>query len=170
MARVPMIENREQASPVQVEAFDHIAASRGRMIPPYAAMLHRPALARAAADLGAVIRFEGVLTDHDRELVILTTAIERDCRYEWESHLAFAEAAGVSSRSRDEIAAGVAVTDPTDGLIVDFVRQLSREGKVREQTFQEARSRLGVEGVVELTTTIGYYTMLSLFMNACEVC
>ena len=97
MPRVRMIEEREDTSPSQVEAFDHIAASRGgRMIRPFAAMIHRPQIARAAADLGAVIRFESTLSDHDREVVICTTAIERDCPFEWESHTPIALKAGVS--------------------------------------------------------------------------
>ena len=87
MPRVRMIEEREDASPSQVEAFDHIAASRGGlMIRPFATMIHRPEIASAAADLGAVIRFESTLSDHDREVVICTAAIERDCPFEWESH------------------------------------------------------------------------------------
>ena len=100
MPRVRMIEEREDTSPSQVEAFDHIAASRGgQMIRPFAAMIHRPEIARAAADLGAVIRFESTLSDHDREVVICTTAIERDCPFVWESHTPIARRAGVATRS-----------------------------------------------------------------------
>ena len=171
MPRVRMIEEREDASPSQLEAFDHIAASRGgQMIRPFAAMIHRPQIARAAADLGAVIRFESTLSDHDREVVICTTAIERDCPFEWESHTPIARSAGVSEATIQSIENGQDVEDSDNAVLVDFTRELCRTGKVGNVVFERAWSRLGEEGTVELAAIIGYYTMLALFMNACEAC
>lgn len=171
MARVQLIEQRDQASDTQLEAFDHIAASRGgRMIRPYAAMLHRPEIARAAADLGAVIRFESTLSDHDRELAIVTTASERDCGFEWQSHQPLATAAGVSPDTLDSVAAGTAVLDDSDAVIVDFARSLCRSGAVDDELFRAAAARLGEPGVVELSALIGYYSMLAIFMSACDAC
>jgi 4-carboxymuconolactone decarboxylase len=166
-----MIESREDTIPSQVEAFDHIAASRGgQMIRPFAAMIHRPEIARAAADLGAVIRFQSTLSDHDREVVICTTVAERDCPFEWGSHLPIARSAGVSEDTLAAIETGATVEDPADAALVDFTRESCRTGKVGDDTFERARDRLGEEGTVELAAIIGYYTMLAVFMNACEAC
>jgi 4-carboxymuconolactone decarboxylase len=170
MARVRMIEEREDASPAQLDSFDHIAASRGKMLRPFAAMLHRPEIARAAADLGAVIRYQSTLSDHDRELVICATAIERDCAFEWDSHSPIARSAGVSESTLEAVRLGDEVAHPSDAALVGFVRELSRTGRVSDATFEQARARLGEEGTVELAAMIGYYTMLAVFMNACEVC
>jgi 4-carboxymuconolactone decarboxylase len=165
-----MIEERTDASSSQLDTFDHIAASRGRMIRPFAAMLHRPEIARAAADLGAVIRYQSTLSDHDRELVICTTAVERDCGFEWDSHSPIARAAGVSEETLESIRTGDVVEDPGDARFVEFARQLSRGGKVDDAAFRAAETRLGEEGTVELAAIVGYYTMLALFMSACEAC
>ena len=171
MPRVRMIEEREDTSPSQLGAFDHIAASRGgQMIRPFAAMIHRPQIARAAADLGAVIRFESTLSDHDREVVICTAAIERDCPFEWESHTPIARSAGVSEATLHSIENGQDIEDSDDAVLVDFTRELCRTGKVGNVVFERAWSRLGEEGTVELAAIIGCYTMLALFMNACEAC
>ncbi len=170
MPRVRMIEEREDASPSQLESFDHIAASRGKMIRPFAAMLHRPEIARAAADLGAVIRFNSTLSDHDRELVICTTAIERDCAFEWDSHSPIARTAGVSEDTLASIRGGAEVDDADDAVFVDFARESCRGGKVGDATFERARARLGEEGTVELAAIVGYYSMLAVFMSACEAC
>ena len=171
MPRVRMIDEREDASSSQLETFDHISATRGgKMVRPFAAMIHRPEIARAAADLGAVIRYQSTLSDHDRELVICTTAIERDCPFEWESHSPIARAAGVSEATLESIMEGTEVADEDDALFVVFARESSQTGKVRDETFQKAVTRLGEEGTVELAAIIGYYTMLAVFMNACEVC
>jgi 4-carboxymuconolactone decarboxylase len=165
-----MIEEREGLSPSQLETFDHIVSSRGTMIRPFAAMMHRPEIARAAADLGAVVRYESTLSDHDRELVICTTAIERNCPFEWDSHSPIARAAGVSEDTLESIRTGEAVADPGDAVLVDFARELARTGKVSDGTFERALSALEEEGTVELAAIIGYYTMLAVFMNACDVC
>lgn len=170
MPRVRMIEERTDASPEQLETFDHIAASRGTMIRPFAAMLHRPEIARAAADLGAVIRYHSTLTDHDRELVICVTAIERDCGFEWDSHSPIARAAGVAEDTLQAIRQRGEVRDEDDAALVAFVRELSRTGEVDDPTFEMMRSRLGDPGVVELSAVVGYYTMMAVFMNACEAC
>jgi len=170
MPRVRMIEERTDASPDQLETFDHIAASRGTMIRPFAAMLHRPEIARATADLGAVIRYQSTLTDHDRELVICVTAIERECGFEWDSHSPIARAAGVSEDTLEAIRQRGEVSDEADAAVVAFVRELSRRGKVDDATFEMMRSWLGDSGVVELSAVVGYYTMMAVFMNACEAC
>ncbi|HEX9761696.1 MAG TPA: carboxymuconolactone decarboxylase family protein [Acidimicrobiia bacterium] len=170
MPRVRLIEERTDASPDQLETFDHIAASRGTMIRPFAAMLHRPEIARATADLGAVIRYQSTLTDRDRELVICVTAIERDCGFEWDSHSPIARAAGVPEATLDAIRQRGEVSDEADAALVAFVRELSRGGKVDNATFDAMRSRLGDPGVVELSAVVGYYTMMAVFMSACEAC
>jgi 4-carboxymuconolactone decarboxylase len=170
MPRVRMIEKREQASPSQLDTFDHIAASRGTMIRPFAAMLHRPEIARATADLGAVIRYQGTMSDHDRELVICATAVERGCGFEWESHSPLARAAGVSERTLEAVLAKDEVPLSSDAELVEFVRELCRTGEVNEPTFAAARARLGETGTVELAAAVGYYSMLAVFMGACDAC
>jgi len=171
LPRVQLIEERDQASADQVEVFDHIAASRGgRMIRPYAAMLHRPEIARAAADLGAVIRFQSTLGDRVREVAIVTTAIERACEFEWSSHSPLARDAGVAESTLEAIRTGSPVSDADDVVIVDFARALCREGEVDDPTFSAVADRLGKDGVVELAAIVGYYSMLALFMKACDVC
>jgi 4-carboxymuconolactone decarboxylase len=103
-------------------------------------------------------------------LVICTTAIERNCPFEWDSHSPIARAAGVSEDTLESIRTGEAVADPGDAVLVDFARELARTGKVSDGTFERALSALEEEGTVELAAIIGYYTMLAVFMNACDVC
>jgi 4-carboxymuconolactone decarboxylase len=171
MPRVRLIEERSQASPSQMDVFDHISASRGgQMIRPYAAMLHRPEIARAAADLGAVIRFESTLSDHDRELVIVSTAAERNCHFEWESHHPLAVAAGVADATLDAVANDTDVTDEHDAVIVEFVRSLCRAGRIADGAFQALVGEFGQEGTVEVAATVGYYSMMAVFMSACDLC
>ena len=48
-------------------------------------------------------------------------------------------------------------------------RQLVVDHRIAPATFEEARERLGVRGLVELTATIGYYAMIAAPLNAFEV-
>lgn len=170
LTRVRLIEERDHASPSQLDVFDHIAASRGgRMIRPYAAMLHRPEVARAAADLGAVIRFQSTLSDHDRELAIVCTAVERDCAFEWESHRPLAVEAGVAEATLDAVADKGSVEDPDDARIVDFVRSLCRSGDT-DRVSDDVLARYDEAGLVELSALVGYYSMMAVFMKGCDAC
>ena len=56
-----------------------------------------------------------------------------------------------------------------DAEIVDFTRQLLRKHRIDEASAGSLRKRLGDEGFIELTGAIGYYSMLAMTVNACEL-
>ena len=56
MARVELIDTKEGLTPDQEDAFEEIAASRGHVVGPFRALLHRPELARRVSRLGALVR------------------------------------------------------------------------------------------------------------------
>jgi 4-carboxymuconolactone decarboxylase len=169
--RVQLIESREQASPEQQEVYDHIGSTRGGQVGrPFAVLLQRPEIARAMADLGSVIRFQSTLSDRDRELVIVTTAIERDCDFEWQAHRPLASEAGVSEETLEAVAGSSDVPDDRDAQIVAYVRSLARTGKIDQETYEAALALFAEAGVVELTATVGYYTLLAMVMSSVEAC
>lgn len=172
MARVRLITDRDQGlSPEQMETFDWVVESRGRMIRPFEVLLHSPEVARHTAELGAKLRFDSSLSDHDRELVIITAARIHECVFEWDTHLPLARAAGV----REEVIAHLTADGGTElmdseSLLIGFVRELCARSTVSLETFSRAKGLLGEAGVVELSATIGYYTLLAMVMGACDAC
>jgi 4-carboxymuconolactone decarboxylase len=58
---------------------------------------------------------------------------------------------------------------PEDAQIVEFTRDLLRKHRVDGATVNALRSRFGDEGFIELTGAIGYYSMLAMTVNACEL-
>ena len=56
-----------------------------------------------------------------------------------------------------------------DAQIIDFTRRLLREHRVDNATFEALRKRVGERQLLELTGTIGYYAMLAMTVNACEL-
>jgi 4-carboxymuconolactone decarboxylase len=172
VARIPLITERtDDLTAAQADTFDWVVRSRGKMIRPFEVLLHTPAIARLVAELGAQIRFESTLSDHDRELVILSAARAHDCAFEWDSHRPLAEAVGVRAEVIDHVRTGAPVElTGTEALLIGFVRELCASSTVSEETFAAARNHLGDAGIVELSATVGYYTLLGYVMGACDAC
>jgi 4-carboxymuconolactone decarboxylase len=169
--RVPYLTEREQVAEDGLESYDSIAESRGGVRGPFAVLLNSPDLAGRIGHLGAYVRYESGLPDAVRELAIVTTAREFDCAYEWAAHEPIAREAGV----RDEAIDVVAEREPTDdlteteALVVTYGRHLLGDHAIPDDLFEDAKATFGVEGVVELTATMGYYSMIACVLNAFEV-
>jgi hypothetical protein len=56
-----------------------------------------------------------------------------------------------------------------DAQIIDFARTLLTKHRVDDATAQALIKRFGNEQFIELTGTIGYYSLLCITVNACEV-
>ena len=52
---------------------------------------------------------------------------------------------------------------------MEFTRRLIHEHRVDHTSFEALRERLGNDGLIQLTGTIGYYSMLAMTVNACEL-
>jgi 4-carboxymuconolactone decarboxylase len=171
MARIPLITRADEVPIAHRDVWARIAKSRGSVVGPFAALLHSPVLADRTAELGAYIRFDSALSAVDRELVILAVARELDCHFEWAYHVREARKAGL----RTEVIAAIRSRGAPAGLtedeaaVVGYVRQLLVSHRTDDATVAALRARLGVQGVVELTATIGYYAMLACTLNAFDV-
>jgi 4-carboxymuconolactone decarboxylase len=170
VARVELLETREQTSAAQAEVFDQIVASRGRILRPFAVLLHAPEVARAVADLGARLRYDGALEDRIRELVICVAAHESDCAFEWEAHRGLALDAGVSEETLEAVRDNGEILSRVDAPLVALTRELCRTGALRDETFDAVHAAHGDSRTVEILALIGYYTLLAMVMNACEAC
>jgi 4-carboxymuconolactone decarboxylase len=87
---------------------------------------------------------------------------------EWWVHARVAAESGIAPPILEAIRDGrpPVFADPQEALVYDFARELQQGGRVPEATYAAARDAFGVKGVVELTALIGYYTMVSMTLNA----
>ena len=171
MARVPLIEQRGDVPEEAAHHFDSIASSRGRISGPFAVLLNSPEVAGRAAHLGAYIRFESTLDPDIKELAIITAAREFDCDYEWSAHVVLARDAGVRAEAIEAVANRGSLDGLTadESLVVGYGREMFGNKRVSDATFDAAKARFGVQGVTELTATMGYYGMLACALNTFEV-
>jgi hypothetical protein len=58
---------------------------------------------------------------------------------------------------------------PEDAQIVDFTRQLLRKHRTDDATAQAMLARFGNDEFIQLTGAIGYYSLLCMTVNACEL-
>ena len=75
-------------------------------------------------------------------------------------------AGGDDYRHPEKHARGV---PPEDAQIIDFTLQLIRAHRVDDTTFKAVQARFGNDQLVQLTGAIGYYAMLAMTVNACEL-
>jgi len=52
---------------------------------------------------------------------------------------------------------------------IRYARELLLTKRVSDETFAVARDRFGDQGVVDLTATVGYYSMMACLLNALEI-
>lgn len=169
--RVPAITERTQLAEEHRRSFDEIAASRGSVRGPFSVLLHRPTLAARVAALGTIVRFRSDLPDRPRELAILATARAWDCPYIWAAHEPQAREVGVQRSTAEVVASRSPAVDlpSTDGTVVRYARELLGDHEVSTETFDSAVAAFDVPGLIDLTTTVGYYSLLACVCNALRV-
>jgi 4-carboxymuconolactone decarboxylase len=170
MARLTPITNKSQVAAKDHAVFDSIVQSRGAVQGPFTMFLHCPELSGRLAHLGAFVRFEGSLDMRVRVLTAMTVARELDAVYVWGAQTGGARKLGVPESTitaiREKHSRGI---PPEDAQIVDFTRELMRKHRVDDATANALRQRFGDGGFIQLTGAIGYYSMLSMTVNACEL-
>jgi 4-carboxymuconolactone decarboxylase len=170
MARLPPITSKDQVPAKEHATFDSIVASRGAVQGPFTMFLHSPELAGRVAHLGAYVRFEGSLDMRVRVLAAMTVAREFEAVYVWGAQTGGARRQGVPEETitaiRENHLRGV---PPEDAEIIEFTRQLLRRHRVDEASFKKMQTRFGNDGLIQLTGAIGYYSLLAMTVNACEL-
>lgn len=168
MARIKEITSRGELASEHQAVYDEIAASRGRVVGPFAVLLHSPNLAQKVAQLGAFIRYGSDVPDSVRELATCTVGRELDALYVWSSHVDLARKAGVPETTLSAVKEGQFL-DGEHRDVVEYVQALIRKHRSPEDLFQRLQARFGPKGMLELTATVGYYSMMAAVLNGFEV-
>jgi 4-carboxymuconolactone decarboxylase len=170
MARLTSITSKNQVAAEHHPIVDAIVKSRGAVQGPFTMLLHCPPLASCVMQLGAYVRFEGKLDKRVRVLAAMTAAREFDAVYVWGAQTGSARRQGVPDATitaiREKHTRGIPAED---AQIVEFTRDLIRKHRVDAASMKALQQRFGDEQFIELTGTIGYYIMLAMTVNACEL-
>jgi 4-carboxymuconolactone decarboxylase len=148
-----------------------VSGVRGRLVGPLRAVIHSPDLARRWSRLGEYLRFSTCLPRKLNELAILVTGRRWNSQVEFLIHAEAAKDAGLDPACIEAIRRGEAptFTDDAEAEVYAFARLLQETGNVDDRAYQAITARWGARGVVELTAVIGYYTMVSMTLNAHDI-
>ena len=102
-----------------------------------------------------------------RELATCVAARHVSNQFEWVMHAPLAVKAGVSPEAIEALRQGTRPRGlgPDEEDALDFAQELLARHGVSDPTYQSALTRWGEQGVVELTTLLGYFAMVSWLMN-----
>jgi 4-carboxymuconolactone decarboxylase len=145
-----------------------IRGPRGALVAPFVALLRSPELMGHAERMGEYLRYRSAIGTRLSELAILITARRWSQQVEWAIHAPIAEREGVAPATIAAIALGRRPsTLPDDERAVhDFCTELHERQSVCDATWSAALRELGEQGVVDLIGINGYYSFLSMLMNA----
>ncbi|MDH3660878.1 MAG: carboxymuconolactone decarboxylase family protein [Alphaproteobacteria bacterium] len=162
----------DDMSAEQKRIHDEIAAGpRGAVVGPLKVWLHSPALADRAQKLGAHARYHSSLPPHLSELAILVTGSIWQADFEWYAHVGPAREAGIPQAVIEAIRAGEEppITDEPSQAVYKVAREMHENRRLSDDTYGAACTALGEQGLVDLIGILGYYTLISMTLNAFEV-
>lgn len=137
---------------------------------PFNAFLLSPRVGQAIQALGAGIRYESTLSDRVRELSILAVAAHWQSLFEWRAHEPIARAAGLSAEI-DVVREDLPNTleDAVERAALDAVRLMLSAGDLADDQYASSVSLLGETQLFELSTLVGYYSLLAMQMRVFRV-
>ena len=165
-----------ELAPEQMTAAQRTAAQRvvdgprGALYGPFVPLLRSPELMECAERMGAYLRYRSAIGARLSELAILITARQWDQQVEWAIHAPLAAAAGVTTAAIAAIAQRRRPSGMADdeAAVYDFCVELQQSKRVSDASYARALALFGEHGVVDLMGISGYYTFLSMVMNAAQ--
>ena len=137
---------------------------------PFGVWQSAPNVGHPALDLGAAVRFKTELPPDVREVAICTVGVHYKAKFEFAAHRAIGVEAGLDPDALDRLAAG-----ENTGWVGDlelahrYTTTLLTDHRVSTELHEELVGSFSETGAVELVTTVGYYCLICLTLNAFEV-
>jgi 4-carboxymuconolactone decarboxylase len=170
MARISLLKE-ESASPELQETFRKITDQGRKVLNLFKIMAHSPKVGKYFLRLGNAILFKGVVPPNLRELAILRVGNINKAMYEWTQHVPIALRVGVRQAQIDALPEWEhsGEFNEIEKAILRYTDEETLNIRVKDETFAAVRAVLSEEGIVELTTTIGYYGMVCRILEVFQI-
>ena len=164
MPRVSYVA-KDDLSHADREHYESIERGRDGVPGLFRMMLHSPDLAARVSRIGEYTRTNENIDAAIREICVLAIAREMDSQLEWTAHDSQARDVGVPDAVIEAIKSRLtAGLNDAERLYVEYTRKVMAN-QVDDATFRAVEQRLGARGIVELTLTIGFTTLMCQFMD-----
>ena len=167
MPRLPELERNDRNK----DAYDYLQKTRGAVRGGFAVMLASPEVAQRMAHVGTYVRFESPLPANIRELATTVVSAEMKNPAEYTVHAEQCKKLGVGEAALMSAleCSPVSQASEDEKLAIAFARELARDHKLTDATFDAAKKRLGEQGVCDLIACVGYYAMLAVTHVALDI-
>jgi alkylhydroperoxidase family enzyme len=134
-------------------------------------MAHAASIRREFIKLGAAILYNGRLDPILREFAIIRTGILCGSSYEVHQHRALARKLKMPDEKMEALAVGSSspAFNELERLVIRMTEEIFENRKASDETFSALSARLSHAEMVELTVAIGYYQMVSCFLETLQV-
>lgn len=165
--RLPPLAAAQLDDAQRAAAAELIAGPRKAVKGPFIPLLRSPALMSRLQKVGEALRFDSVLPRRVTELTTLVVARHWSQQFEWAVHVPLALAEGTPTEVIEALAGGRRPTGMTDdeACAHDYAVELLTWQGVCDATWLTSVARWGERGVVELTSLIGYFALVSMVLN-----
>ena len=167
MSRVPPLDV-DALTPEQKRVYDQIAGKRQTVRGPFPIWLRHPKLAEHANQFGVVLRDHSTIGRRIFELAVITVCRAWSVQYAWSSHAPQAEKAGIAPAIVEAIRQNrrpdFAKAD--EQVAYEVASEIMATKDLSQASYDKAVAQFGLQGTVELVSTIGYYAMVGIFLKS----
>lgn len=159
---------REHMTEAQRAAVDElISGPRGKLSGPFIPLMRSPELMRRLQKVGEYLRYDNSMGLRQSEFAVLVVARHWSQVVEWHIHKPIAMQAGVREDTCQAIAQGRRPPQMSaeETVVYDFLQELLHNQSVSDVTWAAAQKMFGDQGVIDMTTHCGYYSLLAMVMN-----
>jgi 4-carboxymuconolactone decarboxylase len=149
-----------------------IAGARGGVLGgPFAIWIRDPELAKRINHLSARLRKNSGFEKRLVELLVITITRQWRANYAWTAHARQALEEGIAPEVVDAIRTGAPppFVRADEQLIYDIVSELIETLALGDATYARGVNALGIDLMIELVTTVGLYTMISMTLAVFDV-
>ena len=157
----------EKRTPDQSEAFDRLAAGRGRIPTPYKVWIHSPTLALGMESVGTFLNKKSSLTRRQIEIGIVQIASHWEGDYALNNHIKAAKKAGIDDATIEKLTSGqkATFTDPKEQAFYDLTSSMIARKNLSDADYARVEKELGRAGLAEALVLLGYYGSVAMAMK-----
>ena len=158
--------------PAQRAAFDFTKQLRGLVPGPHKIWAANPALLRTVAPVGAYYQTDSTLSKAEIEIATCVICARWRAAYSSHEHEKIATALGHLDPAKVQaLIAGLPTgfEDPRQQIVYELSSALAAARVVPQGLFRRARELLGDAGIADVTVLMGWFSAVSLTLNAYDV-
>ena len=165
--RMPPLAREAMTDAQRLAADELIAGPRKAVKGPFISLLRSPELMARLQKVGEYLRFNSAVPARVSEFATLIVCRQWSQQFEWCTHVPLALKAGTAQQAIDALWEGRRPPGMSDqeSLVYEFSSELLNHHGVSDATYQAAIDSLGEQGVIDLVSILGYFTLISMVLN-----